>query len=173
MNAFDVEIESVRSLAESSVRVVRNMSLLLRPSMLDDLGLVPALQWQAKEVQKRCGLTVRVAADNIRDDLGDEHKTCIYRIVQEALNNISRHSGADTAKVVARQEENRIVLTIQDNGSGFDVDREKGLGLLGMGERVTQLGGDLQVISEAGRGTLISVVLPLEPMPVTAGSIHE
>jgi signal transduction histidine kinase len=170
INALDAEIESVRSLAESSVRVVRNISLLLRPSMLDDLGLVPALQWQAREVQKRCGLTVRVAADNIGDDLADEQKTCIYRIVQEALSNISRHSGADTAKVVARQEENRIVLTIQDNGTGFDVQKEKGLGLLGIGERVTQLGGDLQVVSEEGRGTLISVNLPLQSAQVTAGS---
>ncbi len=72
LNAFDTEIEPVRSLAENAVRVVRNMSLLLRPSMLDDLGVVPALQWQAKEVQTRCGLTVRVAADNNGDDLGDE-----------------------------------------------------------------------------------------------------
>jgi len=159
---LDAEIESVRSLAENSVRVVRNMSLLLRPSMLDDLGLVPALQWQAREMQKRWGLTVRVAADNIGDDLGDEYKTCIYRIVQEALNNISRHSGGDTAKIVAQLQGNRIMLTIQDNGTGFDVNKEKGLGLLGMEERVTQLGGDLRVVSEKGQGTLISVVLPLQ-----------
>jgi signal transduction histidine kinase len=163
-NAFDSDIEGLHSLAENTVRVVRNISLLLRPSMLDDLGLVPALQWQAREVQKRYGLAVRVAADNVGDDLGEEHKTCIYRIVQEALNNISRHSQADTAKIVVRQEENRIVLTIQDNGKGFDVRKEKGLGLLGIEERVTQLGGDLDVLSEEGRGTLISVVLPLLPL---------
>jgi signal transduction histidine kinase len=162
-NAFDEEIESLHSTAENTVRVVRNISLLLRPSMLDDLGLVPALQWQAREMQKRYGLAVRVAADNVGDDLGEQHKTCIYRIVQEALNNISRHSKADTAKIVARQEENRILLTIQDNGKGFDVRKEKGLGLLGIEERVTQLGGDLEVLSEEGRGTLISVVLPLSP----------
>ena len=173
VNGFDAEIESVRSLAESSVRVVRNISLLLRPSMLDDLGLVPALQWQAREVQKRCGLNVRVAADNIGDDLADEQKTCIYRIVQEALSNVCRHSGADTAKVVARQEQHQIVLTIQDNGAGFDVGKEKGLGLLGIQERVTQLGGDLEVVSEEGRGTLISVTLPVQSVPMPAGAFHE
>jgi signal transduction histidine kinase len=124
-------------------------------------------------MQKRHGLAVRVAADNVGDDLSEEHKTCIYRIVQEALNNISRHSGADTAKIVARQEENRIVLTIQDNGKGFDVSKEKGLGLLGIGERVTQLGGDLQVLSEEGRGTLISVVLPWSPVHASTGDTHE
>ena len=172
-NAFDSDIEALHSLAENTVRVVRNISLLLRPSMLDDLGLVPALQWQAREMQKRYGLAVRVAADNVGDDLGEEHKTCIYRIVQEALNNISRHSRADTAKIVARQEENRIVLTIQDNGKGFDVRKEKGLGLLGIAERVTQLGGDLEVLSEEGRGTLISVVLPLSSVHAATGATHE
>lgn len=167
-NAFEPDIEALHSLAESTVRVVRNISLLLRPSMLDDLGLVPALQWQARETQKRYGLAVRVAADNVGDDLDEQHKTCIYRIVQEALNNISRHSGADTAKIVARQEDNRIVLTIQDNGKGFDVRKEKGLGLLGIGERVTQLGGDIEICSEEGHGTLISVVLPLPAVSETA-----
>jgi signal transduction histidine kinase len=166
-NAFDSDIEALHSLAENTVRVVRNISLLLRPSMLDDLGLVPALQWQAREMQKRYGLAVRVAADDVVDDLGEQHKTCIYRIVQEALNNISRHAEADTAKIVARREDHRIVLTIQDNGKGFDVRREKGLGLLGIEERVTQLGGDLEVRSEEGHGTLISVVLPLPPVHET------
>jgi signal transduction histidine kinase len=162
-SACEGEIESVRSLAENAVRVVRSMSLLLRPSMLDDLGLVPALQWQAREMQKRYGLTVRVAAKNISEDLADEYKTCIYRVVQEALTNISRHSGADTANVAARQEEDRIVLTVEDNGRGFDAKKEKGLGLLGIEERVAQLGGDLQVVSENGRGTSISIELPLQP----------
>jgi signal transduction histidine kinase len=141
--------------------------------MLDDLGLVPALQWQAREMQKRYGLAVRVAAENVGDDLGDEYKTCIYRIVQEALNNVCRHAHAEMAKVVTRQEEDRIVLTIQDNGKGFDVRKEKGLGLLGMEERVTQLGGELQVLSEEGRGTLISVVLPLSADLQTTGNTYE
>lgn len=169
---FDAEIETLRSLAESTVRVVRNISLLLRPSMLDDLGLVPALQWQAREMKKRCGLTVHVAADDIGDDLGDDYKTCIYRIVQETLNNVSHHSGADIAKVVARQQDNKIVLTVQDNGKGFDAAREKGLGLLGIEERVSQLRGTFQVVSEVGRGTLISVILPLSPERISAEAVH-
>ena len=74
------------------MRVVRNMALLLRPSMLDDLGLVPALRWQAREVSKRTSMDVSVAAEALSDDLPDDYKTCIYRVVQEALNNCSRHS---------------------------------------------------------------------------------
>jgi signal transduction histidine kinase len=85
-------VESIRKLAESSVNVVRNMALLLRPSMLDDLGLVPALQWQAREISKRTGMAVTVDAEGVADDLPEEHKTCIYRVVQEALHNCARHA---------------------------------------------------------------------------------
>ena len=79
---------------ENSISVVRNMALLLRPSMLDDLGLVPALQWQAREVSKRSGMWVKVAAEDVSEELPEEHKTCIYRIVQEALHNCVQHAGA-------------------------------------------------------------------------------
>jgi signal transduction histidine kinase len=78
---------NIKGLVEASVRVVRNTALLLRPSMLDDLGLVPALRWQAREVSKRMSMDVSVAADNVSDDVPDEYKTYIYRVVQEALNN--------------------------------------------------------------------------------------
>ena len=77
--------DEIKKLLEDSIGVVRNMSLLLRPSMLDDLGLVPALQWQAREASKRSALWVKVDAEDVSDDLGEEYKTCIYRVVQEAL----------------------------------------------------------------------------------------
>ena len=170
---FDADLESLRSVAEGAVRVVRNMSLLLRPSMLDDLGLIPALQWQAREIHKRWGLTVRVATGEINDDLADEQKTCVYRVVQEALNNVAKHARAETAKVVVRQEDSRIVLTIQDDGLGFDVKEGKGLGLLGIQERVAQLGGDLELMSEKGRGTLISVTLPMHPLRAIMAKNYE
>ena len=81
------------------MRVVRNMALLLRPSMLDDLGLVPALRWQAREVSKRTSMEVSVAAELASDDLPDEYKTCIYRVVQEALHNCSRHAHATRVQI--------------------------------------------------------------------------
>src|SRR5665213_423381 len=80
-------VDSIKKLAEASVNIIRNMTLLLRPSMLDDLGLVPALEWQAREVFKRTGLRVQVTAEENASELPDEHKTCIYRVVQEALHN--------------------------------------------------------------------------------------
>jgi len=143
------------------VKLVRNITLLLRPSMLDDLGLIPALEWQAREVSRQTGLRVDVAAGGVSDDLPEEFKTCIYRVVQEALHNVARHAGAGSVRVVAQQEPRRLLLSIQDDGRGFDVRRSRGLGLLGMEERIAHLGGTLQLVSEQGSGTLISVVLPL------------
>jgi signal transduction histidine kinase len=154
-------VESIKRLAEASVQVIRNMSLLLRPSMLDDLGLVPALEWQAREVFKRTGLRVQVTADENSSELPDEHKTCIYRVVQEALHNCARHAQARNVTVEVRQQPSQIVLTVEDDGRGFDSRRVRGLGLVGMEERVHHLGGVLRVKSRPGNGTTIAVVLPL------------
>ena len=154
-------VESIKRLAEASVQVIRNMSLLLRPSMLDDLGLVPALEWQAREVSKRTGLRVQVTADENASELPDEHKTCIYRVVQEALHNCARHAQARNVKVEVQQQAAQIVLSVEDDGRGFDARRVRGLGLVGMEERVHHLRGALRVNSRPGSGTTIAVVLPL------------
>jgi len=154
-------LESIRKLAESSVQVVRNMSLLLRPSMLDDFGLVPALEWQAREISKRTGMAVSVDADDVADNLPDDHNTCVYRVVQEALHNCARHAQARSVRIRVRQTGGRILLSIQDDGRGFDAHRVRGLGLVGMEERIQHLGGTFQVNSEPGRGTALDVELPL------------
>jgi signal transduction histidine kinase len=155
----------VRQLAETSVASVRNIALLLRPSMLDDLGLVPALDWQAREVSRRTGMLVNVAAAGVPEDLPEEYKTCIYRVVQEALHNVERHAGAQSARVVLHGEATRLVLSIQDDGRGLDPRRHRGLGLLGMQERVAHLGGSFRAGSEAGGGTRIDITLPLPAAP--------
>ncbi len=154
-------VESIKRLAEASVNVIRNMSLLLRPSMLDDLGLVPALEWQAREVSKRTGLRVEVTADENAGELPDAHKTCIYRVVQEALHNCARHAQARSVMVEVRQETSKILLSVEDDGHGFDSRRIRGLGLVGMEERVHHLGGALSVRSRPGKGTTVAVELPL------------
>ena len=154
-------VETVKHLVENSVRVVRNMALLLRPSMLDDLGLVPALRWQAREVSKQTPMEVSVAAELASDNLPDEHKTCIYRVVQEALHNCSRHAGATKVDIRVQQQPRRLLLSIQDDGQGFDVRQTKGLGLLGMEERVARLGGKYEINSAPGSGTIITIELPL------------
>ncbi len=154
-------VDSIKKLAEASVQVIRNMTLLLRPSMLDDFGLVPALEWQAREVSKRTGLLVLVNAEESASELPEEHKTCIYRVVQEALNNCARHSHAQRVKVEVRLEDSRIFLLVNDDGDGFDAKRIRGLGLAGMAERVHHLGGAFHVHSRPGMGTRLEAELPL------------
>jgi signal transduction histidine kinase len=154
-------VDSIKKLAEASVNIIRNMTLLLRPSMLDDVGLVPALEWQAREVSKRTGIRVQVAAADSTGELPDALKTCIYRVVQEALHNCARHAQARSVRVVVRQEDSRIVLSVEDDGRGFDARRVRGLGLVGMEERVRHLGGAFHVRSTPGAGTKVDVELPL------------
>jgi len=153
-------VETVKGLVENTVRVVRNMALLLRPSMLDDLGLIPALKWQARETSKLTSMDVSIATEIDSDDLPDEYKTCIYRVVQEALHNCARHSHATTVRIRVEQHPDRLTLIVQDDGRGFDVRQMKGLGLLGIQERVAQLGGTCSVHSKPGSGTILSAELP-------------
>ena len=153
--------DEIKQQVEASMSVVRNMSLLLRPSMLDDLGLVPALQWQAREVSKRCGVWVRVDAETVSGELPEEHKTCIYRIVQEALHNCVQHAAARNVKITVEQQKAGLRLAIEDDGKGFNPNRERGMGLLGMQERVTHLGGQFAIESAPAAGTVLRVVLPL------------
>jgi signal transduction histidine kinase len=139
--------------------------------MLDDLGLVPALKWLAREVSRSGSVNVDVVAESFLDDLPDEHRTCIFRVVQEAVRNAARHSGARMVRIYLRpvyagpvyvgEEVTGIHASVQDDGKGFDPGQEKGLGMIGMEERVLHLGGRLRVDSEPGRGTMVSFELPL------------
>ncbi len=154
-------LDNIRTLTDASLNAIRNIALLLRPSMLDDLGLIPALEWQAREVSRRSGVKVKVKADNVSDALPDAVRTCVYRIAQEALTNVSRHSGAKSAQVAVEQTAGSLLLTVSDDGSGFDPKTTRGIGLLGMEERVKQLGGMIEVRSQPGGGTTLRVSLPL------------
>jgi signal transduction histidine kinase len=152
---------SISTLAERTLNVVRDLALLLRPSMLDDFGLVPALNWHAREMSKRTGLHISLNAGGLSAELPDEHKTCIYRLVQEAVNNAARHAGARNVRVIVKNTKNRVEFSVQDDGGGFDKTAVRGLGLLGMEERVGRLGGVLRIDSEPGRGTTVAAELPL------------
>jgi len=156
------EWASVRRMAEENVAKVRNMALLLRPAMLDELGLVPALRWQAREVARRTDLKVKLIAEELNDDLPELNRTSIYRVVQEALNNCVRHSKATEVRVVIHRDGEGLAVSVRDNGVGFDPEHNKGLGLLGMMERVTALGGRSHIESNPGHGTLLSTYFPLE-----------
>ena len=170
-SAFRQGLQKIRTLAENCVNEVRNMALLLRPSMLDDLGLVAALDWQAREVSKRTGMLVDTVEEHVSDNLPDKYKTCVYRIVQEALNNCSKHAYAKNVRVAVRQKHNHLQVSIEDDGKGFDARRVRGLGLVGMNERVSQLGGVLKVESDPARGTRLHVDLPLPDASVQPGEL--
>jgi signal transduction histidine kinase len=161
------QLYDLRRLAERSVAAVRDMSLLLRPSMLDDLGLIAAVQWQAREVSRTSNTSVQVSAESVPEDLPDEHRTCIYRVVQEALRNAVRHARAKNVRIRLDQSGDNLLLGIQDDGRGFVPEREKGLGLLGMEERVIHLRGSFRIESTPGSGTSIWVKLPLSETTAT------
>ena len=152
---------ALRTRLESAVESVRRIALSLRPSMLDDLGLVAALEWQAREVGNRTGLAVEVCAEESAGELPDAHRTCIFRVAQEALRNSARHSNATRVKVALDKAVRSVTLAVEDNGKGFRVGRTRGLGLLGMEERVAQLGGSFRLRSEPGRGATVVAELPL------------
>jgi signal transduction histidine kinase len=156
-----VQLSGVEEMTSKNVNVVRNISLLLRPTMLDDLGLVPALKWLAREVSRTGVLQADVFAEDHAEDLPEEHRTCVYRVVQEAVRNASRHSGAHQVRIYVQRADDRLRVSVQDDGKGFDPTLEKGLGILGMEERVVHLGGTLQVDSERGRGAIVSFELPV------------
>ena len=155
-------VDSIKRLAEASVNVIRNMTLLLRPSMLDDFGLVPALEWQAREVSKRTGLRVQVSADDGAGELPDELKTCIYRVVQEALHNCARHSQARSVKVVVEQEPRRIRADAWRTTAAASTPAAcAGSGWSAWRSASTHLGGGFAVRSQPGAGTKVAVELPL------------
>jgi signal transduction histidine kinase len=156
-----------RELTERIVQTVRTMSVLLRPSLLDDLGLVPALQFQLEDFSRRSGIACDFEEDSVAAELPDGVKTCVYRVVQEALHNCEKHSGATRVKASVRQYPDRLVAEIEDNGHGFAMrdqgrpTRSTGLGLLGIRERAAITSGSLIIDSAPGRGTRIVLVIPL------------
>ena len=168
-SALAAGLQKIKLLAEECVNEVRNMALLLRPSMLDDLGLIAALEWQGREVSKRTGLVVDVIDSEFADDLPEDHRTCIYRVVQEALHNCVKHAHASRVRILVQEHDHRLLLSIEDDGIGFDPRRQRGMGFLGMQERVTRLGGSLLLDSLPGHGTRLRVELPLASTPVPQG----
>jgi signal transduction histidine kinase len=156
--AFADHLQEAKAVAEQALRAVRDLAVGLRPSVLD-LGLLPALQWQARHFSKRSGIPVTVHADGSFMHLSEEHKTCVYRVVQETLTNCARHARATKADVTLREAGGALEVTVRDDGRGFDTReaRQGGLGLLGIEERVRELGGTLRIESAPGQGSTLRV----------------
>jgi signal transduction histidine kinase len=142
----------------------------LRPSMLDDLGLGAALQWQAREFSRHHGVPVTVQIEGALSELPDQYRTCVYRVVQEALTNCARHAAAKEVRVTVHSDAEALSVIIQDDGTGFDPKRVRGtgLGLLGIEERVRDLAGNVTITSQSGKGTVLSARIPLPKEQATA-----
>jgi signal transduction histidine kinase len=158
-------IARAKGTVEQTLRIVRNIAMLLRPSMLDDLGLTPAIAWLVKEVSRSSGVEIRSDIDPALDSLPDAYRTCVYRIVQEALTNALRHSGARNVHVTLNSRDGCVVGAITDDGRGFEkaTVKGRGLGLIGMEERVRELAGTIRISATPGRGTTVEFRLPVPP----------
>ena len=158
-----------RQLVDDMVHIVRDLALGLRPSMLDDFGLQPALEWLARDFTRRSNVPVELHVSGALDALGEQRRTCIYRVVQEALTNCVRHARATAIRVNVRAHEHSIDVSVSDDGIGLDPQRRPGgFGLRGIEERVRELGGSISLASGAGQGATLAIRLPLAEERVLA-----
>jgi PAS domain S-box-containing protein len=153
-------------LIDDGVKAVRAICSGLRPGVLDDLGLAAAIEWQASEFASRNGVSCQVSVPPVTLHHDGDRATATFRIFQECLTNVTRHAHAKSVRVMLSQEEENIVLVVEDDGIGFcesDLSKSLGcLGLLGMKERAQFCGGDVQVSSSPGKGTTVTVRVPVD-----------
>jgi signal transduction histidine kinase len=159
-------LEDARSITEGAIATVRDLSHLLHPALLDDLGLPAAVEWYLRSFGRRHDIRAEVLHDRMEERLTPEIETSAYRIVQEALTNIAKHARATACRVYLQRLPHTVLITIEDNGAGFDpgdVQRPGGaggLGLIGIRERASQLRGTVRLESAPGKGTRLTVELP-------------
>jgi hypothetical protein len=156
-------VERLVQIVDHSVTDLQRIAADLRPMILDELGLVSAIQWLTQNFSERSPLSIELSFEPADIVYSKDVSTAAFRIVQEALTNIIRHSGAASASITARHSSDELQLDISDNGRGMDLARSRRdhLGLIGMSERAHMLGGSMEIDSAPGRGTRISVRLPL------------
>jgi len=166
---IEERLNETDQLAEDLLTQLHDISLDLRPSMLDDLGLFPTLKWLINKLNKRQASTINLTIQNINERLPSEYETALYRVIQECLNNIAKHAQARNISIkLNKTKSHRLKLKIKDDGRGFDVweleDRnptDRGIGIIGMQERINLLKGEIRIESNPGEGTIVTVDLPL------------
>lgn len=165
-------LQEARVIAERLVHAARDLSQLLHPAMLDDLGLPDTLHWYLRGFSKRTGIRTELVQDRMEQRLAPEVEVCVYRIVQEGLTNVARHAQASLCRLYLQRLPYTLLITVEDDGKGFEPrrlqagDAQRGLGLVGIQERVTTLGGTFRLESSPGKGTRLSVELPALPAAV-------
>ena len=160
-------IARTQELVERSVNIVHRFARELRPTVLDDLGLIPALRTFMKSFKEQTGIHVSLSAFTEVEEVNGDKRTVLYRVAQEALTNVARHAQASQAEVKIQKLDGAICMKIRDNGKGFDQQRvlrakkRERLGLLGMRERLEMVGGNFTVTSTPGKGTTVLTQIPL------------
>lgn len=158
------KIEDLGNLVDSTILTVRRISTELRPPILDDLGLIAAIEWQTREFQRRTGITC-VFSTNIEEvKMESDFSTAVFRIFQETLTNIIRHAEAHTITVMLKKLDKKLILQVEDDGKGIkeeEIKHNNSLGILGMRERARIIGGELKVFNGKENGTVILLSAPL------------
>ena len=163
-------IDEARSITDAALQSARQISRLLHPPMLEDTGLAATLEWYLKGFSERTGVPAEFVHSGMEERAAPEVETCLFRVVQEATTNIARHADATSCRVYLQRLPASVVLTVEDNGAGFEPDAARrghadGVGLLGIQERVTDARGTFRMESAPGRGTCITVELPAPALP--------
>ncbi len=165
--ALTERLEETKSLSRQTITAMRQLSMDLRPTMLDDLGLIPTLRWYIQNFSNRMNIPSRFEATGFDEKLPAQIETAFYRIIQEALSNVAKHSGANLVDISLEKRDATIYASVIDHGKGFDLDKvlhpeslERGFGIIGMQERVSLLGGRITINSNPGAGTHIRIEVP-------------
>ena len=159
------KLDAMKVQLDTTVAATRRISADLRPLMLDDLGLVPAVEWLTQSFSERTGIPCKLQVRPPDIELAEPHASALYRILQESLTNVARHAGASRVDVTLERADGALLLSVRDDGQGFrpsESRAQKTYGLLGLRERTVLLGGEASISSEQGRGTIVDVRIPLK-----------
>ncbi len=163
---LEQKIQSMANLIDTTSQAVHLISTELRPGILDDLGLIDAIKWQLQEFQVRTGITCQLTS-LIKGHLSitPEHSTAAFRIFQETLTNVARHANANAVEVILKKRHENLIMEVHDNGRGItdsEIADSKSFGIMGMRERVLLCHGDMQIYGQPGKGTTITMQMPLD-----------
>ena len=159
------KLDGILALTDSTIQTVKRIATDLRPGILDDLGLVSAIEWQTKEFQNRSGIECNFGISVDEFAIDEEISVAVFRIFQESLTNIARHSGATKIEVIINRKDDLLQMEVTDNGVGINeeqISSSRSLGLIGMNERVSVLKGKLTISRAAEGGTTVKVDIPLK-----------
>jgi signal transduction histidine kinase len=164
-SAASDKLARMQTLLDATVAATRRISADLRPLVLDDLGLAAAVEWLLETFEERNGIECELVAASENLDFGEPLASCIFRILQESLTNVARHSGASSVQIALVRENGEIALTVKDDGRGFSPDSPRkpdSYGLMGLRERAHLVGGKVRIDTAPGQGVRIDVRIPLE-----------